>query len=289
VSRPDLPRLLTIAGSDSSGGAGIQADLKTFAALGGYGASVLTAITAQNTQGVQAVHPLPQEIIARQCESVFSDLAIDAVKIGMLGEAPIIETVAAQLRRVQPPWVVLDPVMFAKGGQRLLADAAVQALREQLLPLADLITPNLSEAAALLGCEKAESEAEMVRQGRALVAAGCRAVLLKGGGLTGGSSPDHLFTARSEQAFPARRVPTKHTHGTGCTLSSAIAACYARSTTSDPELRLKEAVGAAKGWLTGALAQADRLDIGHGIGPVHHSYLQWPLIDGASRPVGGKR
>jgi len=280
MSTRNLPRLLTIAGSDSSGGAGIQADLKTFAALGGYGASVLTAITAQNTQGVQAVHPLPQEIIARQCESVFSDLAIDAVKIGMLGEAPIIETVAGQLRRFQPPWVVLDPVMFAKGGHRLLADAAVQALRAQLVPMADLITPNLPEAAALLGCEQADNEAEMMRQGRALVAAGCRAVLIKGGGLVGETSPDYLFTARSEQAFPTRRVPTQHTHGTGCTLSSAIAACYARSTTSDPELRLKEAVGVAKGWLIGALAQAGRLDIGHGIGPVHHSYQQWSLLNG---------
>ena len=223
-----IPHALTIAGSDSGGGAGVQADLKTFSALGAYGMSVITALTAQNTQGVQAVHAVPPEFISAQCQAVFSDIRVDAVKIGMLADAEIIGAVAAALRQWQPACIVLDPVMVAKGGHRLLADAAVDALRQQLLPLASLVTPNLPEAAALLGCNEATSETEMVAQGEALLKTGCQAVLMKGGHLAGDNSPDWLISTQGTMPFRAMRIATQNTHGTGCTLSSAITALYPR-------------------------------------------------------------
>jgi len=265
------PIAVTIAGSDSGGGAGIQADLKTFSALGVYGASVITALTAQNTRGVQGIHDVPADFVARQIDSVFSDLAVDAVKIGMLSQIAVIEAVADGLSR----WagtapVVLDPVMVATSGDRLISEDAVAALRERLMGRADLITPNLPEAAVLLGEPVAGDEATIVAQARRLVGLGARAVLIKGGHGTGAMSIDHLVTREGHaQTFAAQRIATRNTHGTGCTLSSAIAAGLARS------LTLPEAVTAAKDYLTAALTAADRLAIGAGHGPVHHFHAMW--------------
>lgn len=264
-----IAHALTIAGSDSGGGAGIQADLKTFSALGAYGMSVLTALTAQNTNGVSAVHPVPPEFVTAQIDAVFSDIRVDAVKLGMLATAPIIEAVAAGLAKYQPKHIVLDTVMIAKGGHPLLAGDAVSAIREQLLPLSSLITPNLPEAAALLDCPVATTEDEMRSQGHALVAGGAKAVLMKGGHLGGVESPDWLITAQSETRFANPRIATLNTHGTGCTLSAALAALRPQHD------NWEDTVAAARAWLQEALKAADRLDVGHGIGPVHHFHAWW--------------
>ncbi|MDR2711341.1 MAG: bifunctional hydroxymethylpyrimidine kinase/phosphomethylpyrimidine kinase [Burkholderiales bacterium] len=261
--------VLTIAGSDSGGGAGIQADLKTFSALGVYGASVITALTAQNTQGVQGIFPVTPEFVTAQCDSVFSDVRIDSVKCGMLMNAGIIEAVAKCLARYQPPVFVLDTVMIAKSGDALLAAEAVRALRETLLPLADIVTPNLPEAAALLGANVATNEAMMREQGRALLVLGAKAVLMKGGHLESADSPDWLITPNEEQRFVAPRIQMRHTHGTGCTLSAALAALRPQ------RLDWRTTVQDAKDWLTQALMQADRLRVGQGIGPLHHFHRWW--------------
>lgn len=260
---------LTIAGTDPSGGAGIQADLKTFSALGAYGTSVITALVAQNTQGVQSVYRIEPDFVAAQLASVLSDVRIDSVKIGMLAESDIVEAVAAGLKSAAVPWIVLDTVMLAKSGDPLLSSQAVSTLREILLPQVSLITPNLPEAAALLECNPAQTEAEMRQQGRALLALGCEAVLMKGGHLSDEESPDWLFTRQLEQRFTAPRVPTKHTHGTGCTLSAALAALRPRHD------NWATTVEEAKSWLQGALEQADSLEVGKGIGPVHHFHRWW--------------
>ncbi|WP_230492574.1 bifunctional hydroxymethylpyrimidine kinase/phosphomethylpyrimidine kinase [Martelella alba] len=261
--------LLSIAGTDPSGGAGIQADLKTFSALGGYGATVITALVAQNTQGVQDIFPVTPEFVGRQLDSVLSDVRIDAIKIGMLGQAETIRVVAEKLAQYPVPHVVLDTVMVAKSGDFLLAPDALSVLRERLLPQASVITPNLPEAAALLGCEPAGDERQMREQGRALLALGCRAVIIKGGHLPGAHSPDWLITVNDEQRFDAPRVATRHTHGTGCTLSAALAALRPRYDDWAQTLR------AAKAWLQQALAHADELEVGQGIGPVHHFHQWW--------------
>jgi len=268
MSRP-IPIALTIAGSDSSGGAGIQADLKTFSALGVYGASVITALTAQNTTGVSAIHDVPDDFIAAQMDAVFSDLAVKAVKIGMLSRPGAIRTVAEGLARHKARPVVLDPVMVAASGARLLSDDSLNDLRTILIPAADLITPNLPEAGALLGLEAAHTEEEMQRQGAALLALGARAVLMKGGHGEGPESVDLLVTPAGTQRFTAPRHATRNTHGTGCTLSSAIAAGLASG------LGLPDAVEKAKTYITGAIAAADRLDVGTGHGPVHHFFQLW--------------
>lgn len=261
---------LTIAGSDSGGGAGIQADLKTFSALGVYGASVVTALTAQNTLGVQAIHDVPPDFVTAQCDSVFSDLAVAAVKIGMLSRASVIAAVAASLdRHAGTIPVVLDPVMVATSGDRLVGDDAVAALRGTLMRRADLITPNLPEAAALLDEPVAASEADAESQGQRLVERGARAVLIKGGHAGGSESADLLVTPTCVRRFSAARAPTRNTHGTGCTLSSAVAAGLARG------LALPDAIEAAKTYVSGAIAAADRLAIGRGHGPVHHFFAQW--------------
>jgi hydroxymethylpyrimidine/phosphomethylpyrimidine kinase len=267
-----VPIAVTVAGSDSGGGAGIQADLKTFSALGVYGASVVTALTAQNTLGVQGIHDVPADFVTRQIDSVFSDLAVKAVKIGMLSRTAVIAAVADGLaRHAGTIPVVLDPVMVATSGDRLIADEAVAVLRDRLLTRADLITPNLPEAAVLLGEAVAEDAATAVAQGRRLVALGARAVLIKGGHGHGRESIDHLVTADGAlRTLAAPRIATENTHGTGCTLSAAIAAGLARG------LTLPEAVAAAKEYLTAALAAADRLAIGAGHGPVHHFHGLWP-------------
>jgi hydroxymethylpyrimidine/phosphomethylpyrimidine kinase len=264
-----IPNVLTIAGSDSSGGAGIQADLKAFSALGAYGASVITALTAQNTRGVSAIHTPDAEFITAQLDAVFEDVRIDAVKIGMLANAQIVSAVAAALRRHRPRYVVLDTVMISKSNHALLAPDAVAALRDELLPLADVLTPNLPEAAALLGVAPAPDEAAMVSQGEALRALGARAVLVKGGHLAAQESPDWLVQESGTTRFVAPRVPVKNTHGTGCTLSSAIAALLPQR--GD----LASAVADAKQYLTGALKESNRLEVGGGVGPVHHFYRWW--------------
>src|SRR5712672_2071760 len=219
---------VTIAGSDSGGGAGIQADLKTFSALGVYGASVVTALTAQNTQGVTAIHDVPPDFVTAQIDAVFSDLAVDAVKIGMLARAGVIEAVAAGLDRWRPVNVVLDPVMVATSGDKLLAPDAIATLRRELLRRATVVTPNLPEAAALLDTDIAASETEMQTQAERILALGAKAVLIKGGHGTGDVSTDFLFDGASVIRLAVPRLATRNTHGTGCTLSSAIAAGLAK-------------------------------------------------------------
>ena len=260
---------VTIAGSDSSGGAGIQADLKTFAALGVYGASIITALTAQNTKGVSAIHDVPPDFIVAQIDAVFSDLDIGAVKIGMLSQAATIEVVSKSLDRHRARNVVLDPVMIATSGDRLLAPDAVEALRKLLIPRALVVTPNLPEAAALAGASLARNEQEMEIQARELLALGAPHVLIKGGHGNGEESVDLLIGQGAVLRLSARRVDTKNTHGTGCTLSSAIAAGLAKG------LELKAAVQNAKVYVTGAIAAADKIKVGCGHGPVHHFHEIW--------------
>lgn len=267
---PDAPTpiALTIAGSDSGGGAGIQADLKAFSALCVYGASVITAITAQNTQAVTAVEGVSLPVIAAQIEAVLSDLNVGAIKIGMLATPEIIETVAKALKGFDGP-IVLDPVMVAKSGDALLQDDAVDALVEQLLPCATVLTPNLPEAARLLGLRAAKDDNALVEQGKALLALGPETVLMKGGHASGDICHDHLVLHAGVQRFSAKRVATKNTHGTGCTLSSSIAAGLAKG------LTVEGAVAEAHAYLAAAILAADDLTIGSGHGPVHHFHRFW--------------
>jgi hydroxymethylpyrimidine/phosphomethylpyrimidine kinase len=260
---------VTIAGSDSGGGAGIQADLKTFSALGVYGASVITALTAQNTRGVAAIQDVPANFVAAQIDAVFSDLTVDAVKIGMLSRPAVIEAVAAGLERYGQTQVVLDPVMVAASGDALIADEAVAVLLTTLMPRVLLVTPNLPEAARLLGEPIADGRAAVEAQAKRLRAKGARGVLLKGGHAAGPESADFLLTASGGRWLAAPRIATRNTHGTGCTLSSAIAAGLARGAT------LADAVVAAKDYVTRAIAAADTLAIGSGRGPVHHFHAWW--------------
>jgi hydroxymethylpyrimidine/phosphomethylpyrimidine kinase len=259
-----IPIALTIAGSDSSAGAGIQADLKTFAAFGVYGASVITALTAQNTKGVTGIHQVPADFVTAQIDAVFGDLDVKAVKIGMVSQRVVIEAIVAGLQRWSPKHIVLDPVMAATSGDRLLAPDAVEALRTKLIPRASLITPNLPEAAALLDEAVASSETDIERQGIRLLAMGCGAVLIKGGHGQGAESIDYLIREAGVVALAAPRIATRNTHGTGCSLSSAIAAGLAKGDD------LEAAARNAKTWVTAAIAAADRLSVGHGHGPIHH-------------------
>ena len=261
---------LTIAGSDSGGGAGIQADLKTFAALGVYGASAITALTAQNTQGVTAIHDVPPDFIAAQIDAVFDDLDVGAVKIGMLSRAETIHVVADRLRHHRANNIVLDPVMIATSGARLIDEDAVEALRE-LIPRALVITPNLPEAAALTGATPARNENEMTIQARELLTQGANNVLIKGGHAEGAESVDLLVGTKLGMGvrFAAPRVSTRATHGSGCTLSSAIAAGLTKG------LDLIEAVQQAKTFVSGAIAAADQLKVGRGHGPLHHFHAHW--------------
>ena len=263
-----VPVALTIAGSDSSGGAGIEADLKTFSALGVFGACVITALTAQNTKGVLAIHDVPADFIAAQINAVFTDLDVGAVKIGMLANASAIGVVAAALDRYRPRNVVLDPVMIASSGERLLREDAVGALRG-LIRRARVITPNLPEAAALLDAPLARDEAEMRGQAEKLLARGAGAVLIKGGHGAGAESVDLLVEADTCLRLAAPRLPTKNTHGTGCTLASALAAGLAKG------LSLDEAARQAKTYVNAGLAAADRLAVGSGRGPLHHFHAWW--------------
>ena len=262
-----VPIALTIAGSDSGGGAGIQADLKTFSALGVYGASVITALTAQNTKGVSAIHEVPADFITAQIDAVFSDFDVGAVKIGMLGNAAAIAAVTAGLDRHRARNVVLDPVLAATSGEALLRADAIGAL-QNLITRASLLTPNLPEAAALLDMPIAGDEDEMRAQAKTLLALGASAVLIKGGHGDGPESVDLLVDAGGCTRYAAPRLVTDNTHGTGCTLASAIAAGLAKGQ------ELGAAVRDAKVYVSAAIAAADRLNIGSGRGPVHH-FLNW--------------
>jgi hydroxymethylpyrimidine/phosphomethylpyrimidine kinase len=259
-----VPVALTIAGSDSSGGAGIQADLKTFAAFGVYGASVITALTAQNTQRVSGIHVVPADFVTAQLNAVFDDLDIAAVKIGMVAQLSTIEAIAAVLSRKSPKHVVLDPVMVATSGDRLLSADAVSALRERLIPLASLITPNLPEAAALLGDPVASDETAIACQGKRLLAMGARAVLIKGGHGQASESIDTLFSGSDVIALPAAIADASEQPVPWVFFVAMRAAGLAKGET------LETAVRSAKLWITAAIEAADRLGIGHGHGPIHH-------------------
>jgi hydroxymethylpyrimidine/phosphomethylpyrimidine kinase len=261
-----IPIALTIAGSDSSGGAGIQADLKTFSAFGVYGASVITALTAQNTRGVTAVEPIAPGFIAAQMEAVLSDLDVGAIKTGMLANAAIVDTVAARLRQGPALPLVVDPVMVATSGDVLLEPEAIEAIQLRLAPLATLLTPNLPEAARLLGTAPAASDAEAAAQAEALLRLGCRAVLVKGGHGLGDTAVDILCDATGLERFERPKVDTRHTHGTGCTLSAAIAALLAGGAT------LREAVGRAKDFVWQGLVEGRTLGVGRGNGPIDHLF-----------------
>ena len=265
-----MKRVLTIAGSDSGGGAGIQADLKTFAARGVFGMSVVTAITAQNTLGVQGVYEIPPDFVALQIDSVASDIGVDAVKTGMLSSAPIIQAVASKVREYHFAPLVVDPVMMAKSGDPLLRDDARQALIELMLPLATVVTPNLPEAQALAGFEITGLEG-MRQAARAIYALGPRNVVVKGGHLsTGEEAIDLLFDGQDFHEYRAPRVPTRNDHGTGCTFASAIAAELAKGAP------VVEAVRIAKDYLAQVLSASARLGIGHGHGPMNHMALLIP-------------
>jgi hydroxymethylpyrimidine/phosphomethylpyrimidine kinase len=266
------PTALTVAGSDPSGGAGIQADLKTFSALGTYGTAVVTALTAQNTRGVTGVQPVPAAFVRLQLETLLDDVEVHATKLGMLGSAEVVREVAAVLRERRPGPVVCDPVMVATSGDRLIDEDAVEAIRTVLLPVTDLITPNVPEAAALLGTDPAPDADALPGQARALLELGPGAVLLKGGHLGGEVSVDVLATADGVAVTRRPRVATTATHGTGCTLSSAIAALAARRGDRD----WLPIVEQARDYLQRALLAGESLGIGRGHGPVHHFASIWP-------------
>ena len=263
-------RVLTIAGSDSGGGAGIQADLKTVAALGCYGMSAITALTAQNTLGVSGIHPVPPDFAAAQISAVLEDIGADAVKIGMLYSAELIRVVAEQLRKFGARNIVLDPVMVAQSGDRLLRDDAVGAIAECLMPLADVVTPNIPEAEVLVG-RRIRSLEDMRAAARDLGRFGSRSILVKGGHREKEDSSDLLYLSRESRfvSFAAERILSRNTHGTGCTLSSAIAAFLAKG---EP---LEDAVRRAKEYISGAIRAGAGYSLGQGHGPVHHFFRYW--------------
>ncbi len=261
-----IPHVLTIAGSDPSGGAGIQADIKTFSALGCYGMSVITALTAQNTTGVSGVHEVPVEFVRAQIEAVFEDIRVDALKIGMVGAPENVAVIVDAIEKHKPAYVVLDPVMVAQSGDRLVSEKTGRDIKHCLLPLADIVTPNIPEAEVLVGEECGADKLEFAAR---LLKLEARAVLLKGGH-AGGERSDDIFVDRNQSlVLEAERIDTLNNHGTGCTLSAALAACLAKGL---PEA---QAAQAAKKYITAALENADKLDIGKGHGPVHHFYKLW--------------
>lgn len=274
------PVALTVAGSDPGGGAGIQADVKTFSALGVYGTAVLTGLTAQNTRGVTGVHPVPAAFVTEQIATLLDDVTVHATKTGMLGTADVVHAVAAALAGWAAGPVVVDPVMVATSGDRLVDDDAIVAVREVLLPLADLVTPNVPEAAALLDVPPAGSADELPAQAQALLELGPRAVLLKGGHLGGARSVDVLATPTGVLTTVRPRIPTRATHGTGCTLSAAIAALLARRRSGAADTLVEAAdwppvVEGARDYLQAALAGGEALGVGSGHGPVHHFAGIW--------------
>jgi len=265
---PKIPRLLSIAGSDPSGGAGVQADLKTFSAFGCYGMAAITAITAQNTRGVASVFPLASDIVAAQIDVLLSDIVPDAIKIGMVATPEIVQTIAETLARHEARTIVLDPVLAPTQGVSLASAGLESALIATLLPLARLVTPNIHEASALTDTLRARGADEMAAQGRALVETGARAALVTGGDLDG-EPIDVLVEGKEARVFRGRRIETRHTHGTGCALSSAIASELAKGAP------LIDAIATAKAWLEGALQAAEALDLSEGRGPPHHFHALW--------------
>ncbi|MEI6892555.1 MAG: bifunctional hydroxymethylpyrimidine kinase/phosphomethylpyrimidine kinase [Pontiella sp.] len=277
TAKNTTPIVLTIAGSDSGGGAGIQADIKTISATGGYACSVITALTSQNTQGVTGIFPIPAEFVEQQLDAVFSDLNVQSVKIGMLSDTEVIQAVCHKLTQYKPKLIVLDPVMVATSGDLLLEESAISTLKAYLLPLAELITPNLPEAAALTGEPVPQTESAMNALIEKLRALDTAAILLKGGHLEKENhSTDLLITPNDVVAFSSKRLQTKNTHGTGCTLSSAIASYLAQGH------ELEEAVRLAKRYITLAISHADELQIGHGHGPVHHFFQGHQAVSGSA-------
>lgn len=267
-----IPNVVTIAGIDPSGGAGVLADVKAISACGAYACGVVAALTAQNSKDVTGVSPVSPDFLREQIDTLFSDVRIDAVKIGMLGTTALIETVADALIHWKPKYVVLDPVMVAKGGGRLLQSDAVEALRDRLLPLATVVTPNLPEAMSLLGRTESVDEEDFPEVARALweyVKRKDAWIFLKGGHLSGEDAYDLLFNGVVSVPYSAARIHTKNTHGTGCTLSAAIAAYLPQ------EVDVPAACRRAKDYLTGAIAHADELEVGHGHGPTHHFWRLW--------------
>ena len=260
-----MPNALTIAGSDCGGGAGIQADLKTFAAHQVYGMSVLVALTAQNTQAVRAVHLPPVAFISEQLASIFDDIEVDVVKVGMLANSEIIDCVSSRLADASYDFLVLDPVMVAKSGDRLLSSDAIASLQSKLLPMTDLLTPNIPEAAELLACAESDVVEDLARSARALLALGPKAVLLKGGHVAGAEIVDTLAYADEISQYRSQRIVTRNTHGTGCTLSAAIAANIAR------QIPLPLSVERARAYVNQAIKMADNLKVGSGHGPLMHS------------------
>lgn len=268
-----IPNVLSIAGSDPSGGAGIQADIKAISANGAYAMAVLTALTAQNTQGVTGIHIVPADFVLAQINAVFADIRVDAVKIGMIANAEIAQAVVAALDACKAP-IVVDPVMVAKGGSKLLQADAVDVVRTRFVPRATLLTPNLPEAAQLLQTKTAATRTEMEAQGHALVQCGAGAVLMKGGHLDGPDSPDCLVTSQEVMWFESPRTKTRNTHGTGCTLSSALAAQLAKGQD------LPSAVATAKSYVINAIARSDDLAVGNGHGPTHHFAAFYSDVEG---------
>lgn len=266
------PFVLTIAGSDCSGGAGIQADIKTISALGAYAASAITAITVQNTCGVTGIHPVPPSYVKGQIEAVMDDICPQAIKIGMINDTKIVEVIAEMLQKYQPQFVVFDPVMVSTSGCKLMEDEAIEAITTRLIPLATLITPNLSEAEILAG-QKIRTVEEMQRQAKEMLKLGCRGVLIKGGHLEGGRMCDVLQTVGEEapHLFAAPKVDSRNTHGTGCTLSSAIATYLALGET------VTDAVEKAKQYVYKGIEAGKDVCIGHGHGPLNHFYSPVPM------------
>lgn len=273
-----IPNVVSIAGVDPSGGAGLLADLKTFSALGAYGCGVVTALTAQNTCAVTGIHEVPPAFLALQLDTLFEDVRIDAVKVGMLASADLVSVVAEALRRHRPAFVVLDPVMVAKSGDRLLRSDAVDALKRELVPLATVLTPNLPEAGDLVGRKVTETRTDMLDAAETLRRMGPKSVLMKGGHGTGATLVDLFHDGVTTLELPAARIPTKNTHGTGCTLSSAIAALLPVSA------HVADAVRGAREYVLAAIAHADELSVGRGHGPLNHFHALWPTRSPAPHP-----
>ena len=272
----NVKNVLSIAGSDPSGGAGIQADLKTFAANGVYGMAAITALTVQNTVGVQGIHLVPAKFVSSQIEAIFSDIAVSSVKVGMVGNAEIAEGVGTTLAKYRNLISVVDPVMVAKGGSPLLDKKAIQAVKDNLIPLATIVTPNLPEAAILLGSSIAKSEEDMVYQGKALLNLGPKSILMKGGHSEGITSNELLVTENNYVWFKEKRINTKNTHGTGCTLSSSIASFLAK------DFSVEESVSKAKKFVTNAIRNSKTLSVGKGHGPTNHFYA----LEGSNKITG---
>ncbi|MBK4775894.1 bifunctional hydroxymethylpyrimidine kinase/phosphomethylpyrimidine kinase (plasmid) [Candidatus Pantoea edessiphila] len=269
MKQTKIYNVLSIAGTDPGSGAGIQADLKTFSALGVYGTTVITALTAQNTCGIQSIYPVTSSFVAEQLESIFSDIQIHSIKIGLLSKTSIIKVIIKNIYKYQVPWIILDTVITSSSGYKFLTNNTIKTIKNKLLPVVSIITPNLNEAALLLNTTLAKNEQQIISQGKELLLLGCKAVIMKGGHFPGKSSPDWFISPDKVIKINSSRINTKNTHGTGCALSAAIAAKI-------PQCKdLFQACKFAKIWLHKALMYGNKLSIGKGNGPVHHFYQWW--------------